>query len=61
MPDKVRVGVIGTSWYADISHLARVKSHPRANWLRSAVATAAAPKRWRASMAFPWCSRIIGR
>ena len=30
MPDKVRVGVVGTSWYADISHLARIKSHPRA-------------------------------
>ena len=30
MTDKVRVGVIGTSWYADIAHLARVKSHPRA-------------------------------
>ncbi|HUT18304.1 MAG TPA: Gfo/Idh/MocA family oxidoreductase, partial [Anaerolineae bacterium] len=26
----VRVGVIGTSWYADIAHLPRVKSHPRA-------------------------------
>jgi predicted dehydrogenase len=30
MRDKVRVGVIGTSWYADIAHLPRVKSHPRA-------------------------------
>jgi len=30
MTDKVRVGVIGTSWYADIAHLPRVKSHPRA-------------------------------
>lgn len=30
MTDKVRVGVIGTSWYADLAHLPRVKSHPRA-------------------------------
>jgi len=30
MPDRVRVGIIGTSWYADMSHLARIKSHPRA-------------------------------
>jgi predicted dehydrogenase len=30
MTEKVRVGVIGTSWYADIAHLPRVKSHPRA-------------------------------
>jgi predicted dehydrogenase len=29
MPN-VRVGVIGTSWWADIAHLPRVKSHPRA-------------------------------
>ena len=27
MTEKVRVGVIGTSWYADIAHLPRVKSH----------------------------------
>lgn len=30
MIDIVRVGVIGTSWYADLAHLPRVKSHPRA-------------------------------
>ena len=30
MSEQIRVGVIGTSWYADISHLARIKSHPRA-------------------------------
>ena len=30
MPDCVRVGVIGTSWYADLAHLPRMKSHPRA-------------------------------
>jgi len=36
MTDKVRVGVIGTSWYADLAHLARVKSHPRAElWIVS--------------------------
>jgi predicted dehydrogenase len=27
MTDQVRVGVIGTSWYADLAHLPRVKSH----------------------------------
>ena len=30
MSDCVRVGVIGTSWYADLAHLPRMKSHPRA-------------------------------
>jgi predicted dehydrogenase len=30
MAENVRVGVIGTSWYADLAHLPRVKSHPRA-------------------------------
>lgn len=30
MSEKVRVGVIGTSWYADLAHLPRIKSHPRA-------------------------------
>ena len=30
MTEKVRVGVIGTSGYADIAHLPRVKSHPGA-------------------------------
>ncbi len=30
MAETVRVGVIGTSWYADLAHLPRVKSHPRA-------------------------------
>ena len=30
MTDKVRVGVIGTSWYADLAHLPRIKSHSRA-------------------------------
>jgi predicted dehydrogenase len=29
MKDCVRVGVIGTSWYADLAHLPRLKSHPR--------------------------------
>ena len=30
MPDQVRVGVIGTSWYADLMHLPNLKSHPGA-------------------------------
>ena len=30
MTRKLRVGVIGTSWYADLAHLPRVKSHPGA-------------------------------
>lgn len=30
MAETVRVGVIDTSWYADLAHLPRVKSHPRA-------------------------------
>jgi predicted dehydrogenase len=30
MTEKVRVGVIGTSWYADLAHLPRINSHPRA-------------------------------
>ncbi|HMP38885.1 MAG TPA: Gfo/Idh/MocA family oxidoreductase [Roseiflexaceae bacterium] len=28
MPDRVRVGVIGTSWYADLMHLPALVSHP---------------------------------
>ncbi len=30
MSDTVRVGVIGTSWFADLMHLPNLKSHPRA-------------------------------
>jgi predicted dehydrogenase len=30
MPDQVRIGVIGTSWYADLMHLPNLKSHPGA-------------------------------
>jgi predicted dehydrogenase len=30
MPDTVRVGVVGTSWWADLMHLPNLKSHPRA-------------------------------
>ena len=30
MREEVRVGVIGTSWYADLMHLPNLKSHPRA-------------------------------
>ena len=30
MSSSVRVGVIGTSWYADIAHLPRIASHLRA-------------------------------
>jgi predicted dehydrogenase len=30
MSDTVRVGVIGTSWFADLMHLPNLKSHPQA-------------------------------
>ena len=30
MPEHVRVGMVGTSWWADLMHLPSVKSHPRA-------------------------------
>jgi predicted dehydrogenase len=30
MSEKVRVGVIGTSWWADMMHLPSLKSHPGA-------------------------------
>ena len=30
MSDQVRVGVIGTSWFADLMHLPNLKSHPQA-------------------------------
>ena len=30
MPGEVRVGVIGTSWWADDMHLPSIKSHPQA-------------------------------
>ena len=30
MPGKIRVGLIGTSWWADRHHLPALKSHPRA-------------------------------
>ena len=53
MPDKVRVGVAGTSWYADIAHLPWIKSHPPWSSLRFAGATEAAPRKWRTSMASP--------
>src|SRR5262245_3793179 len=28
--DTIRVGVVGTSWYADLMHLPNLASHPRA-------------------------------
>jgi len=31
MPDKVRVGVVGTSWFAETLHLAALGSHPGAS------------------------------
>ena len=30
MPEKVRVGIVGTSWWADLMHLPSLKSHPQA-------------------------------
>ncbi len=30
MPDRVRVGVVGTSWFADLAHLPSLSSHPGA-------------------------------
>ena len=30
MKERVRVGVVGTSWFADIMHLPNLKSHPQA-------------------------------
>ena len=30
MTDRIRVGVVGTSWWADNMHLPSIKSHPRA-------------------------------
>jgi predicted dehydrogenase len=30
MPDQLRVGVVGTSWFAEAFHLAGLESHPRA-------------------------------
>jgi predicted dehydrogenase len=31
MPEQVRVGVIGTSWWEDMMHLPCLRSHPRAS------------------------------
>jgi len=31
MAEQVRVGVVGTSWYADLMHLPNLKSHPGAH------------------------------
>ena len=31
MPDRVRVGVVGTSWFAEMLHLAALGSHPGAS------------------------------
>lgn len=30
MPEQLRIGVIGASWYSDLRHLPALKSHPRA-------------------------------
>jgi len=30
MEDRIRIGVVGTSWWADLMHLPTLKSHPRA-------------------------------
>ena len=44
MPEHVRVGVMGTSWWADMMHLPSLASHPGA-----AAATENALKRWQAN------------
>lgn len=31
MPDRIRVGVVGTSWWTDMLHLPSLQSHPRAD------------------------------
>lgn len=31
MSRKIAVGLVGTSWYADLMHLPALKSHPQAN------------------------------
>ena len=31
MSKQLSVGVVGTSWYADLMHLPALKSHPQAN------------------------------
>ncbi len=33
MRDRVRVGIVGTSWYADFMHLPALRSHPQAELL----------------------------
>ena len=48
MAEKIRVGVVGTSWYSDYLHLAKLKEHPGADHgaVRvSAAATAASTAR----------------
>lgn len=30
MPSEIRIGVVGTSWWADLMHLPSIKSHPQA-------------------------------
>ena len=47
MSGKVRVGVIGTSWWTEMMYLPSLKSHSRRSWWRSAAVTVSAPGTWR--------------
>jgi predicted dehydrogenase len=47
MRDTVRVGVVGTSWWADLMHLPSLTSHPRARVVAVCGRDAAAPPRSR--------------
>jgi len=31
MPERLRIGVIGASWYSDLRHLPALKNHPHAD------------------------------
>ena len=61
MPDnKVRVGVIGTSWYADLMHLPNLKSHPQVELVAICGRQPSLPRKWPQRMALRMSTATIG-
>ena len=61
MADRVRVGVVGTSWFAEMFHLPSLASHPAAEVRQSVVETASTRRMWLPNMAFHRCTPTIAR
>jgi len=53
MTEKLRVGVVGASWYSDLRHLPALKSHPHAETVAYVTLFATVRKKWPGNTMFP--------